>query len=109
MLVVSGLRELITEVDESENTPRSCDVTVIGAGVGGLVAAALLARAGLEVCVLEAESRPGGYLAGFKRQGFVFDTAVHWLNQCGPGGMVRRLLDSIGHDAPETPPDRQPR
>ncbi len=91
-------------MDDSENTPRSCDVAVIGAGVGGLVAATLLARAGLEVCVLEAESKPGGYLAGFKRQGFVFDTAVHWLNQCGPDGMVRRLFNSIRHDAPETPP-----
>ena len=90
-------------MDELENTPRNCDVTVIGAGVGGLVAATLLARAGLEVCVLEAESKPGGYLAGFKRQGFVFDTAIHWLNQCGPGGMVRRLFDSIRHDSPETP------
>ncbi len=91
-------------MDDSENTPRSCDVVIIGAGVGGLVAAALLARAGLEVCVLEVESKPGGYLAGFKRKGFVFDTAVHWLNQCGPHGMVRRIFDSIGHDAPQTPP-----
>ncbi len=86
-----------------ENTPRDCDVIVIGAGVGGLVAATLLAQAGLEVCVLEAASKPGGYLAGFKRQGFVFDTAVHWLNQCGPEGMVRRLFDSLGDDAPQTP------
>ncbi|HZZ75284.1 MAG TPA: FAD-dependent oxidoreductase, partial [Puia sp.] len=59
------------------------DVIVIGAGIGGLTAAALLSRAGLSVCVLEKEPRVGGYLAGFRRKHFVFDTAIHWLNQYG--------------------------
>jgi phytoene dehydrogenase-like protein len=72
--------------------------------MGGLTAGALLAKAGLDVCVLEMCSRPGGYLAGFRRGHFVFDTAIHWLNQCGPDGSVRRLLDLIGPGAPETPP-----
>jgi len=81
----------------------SCDVVVIGAGIGGLTSAALLARAGLEVCLLESAAKPGGYAAGFERGGFVFDTAVHWLNQCGPGGMVRRVFDHLDTAAPETP------
>lgn len=80
---------------------------VIGAGMGGLTAAATLGKAGLSVCVLERDKRPGGYLAGFGRKGFRFDTAIHWLNQCGPGGLVRRILDSIGPGAPETAPLRR--
>lgn len=84
--------------------PTRADVVVIGAGIGGLTAAALLAKAGLDVCVLEMDARPGGYLAGFKRKKFIFDTAIHWLNQCGPGGMVRRVFDFVGPGAPETPP-----
>ena len=41
-------------------TPDSCDVVIIGAGFGGLTAAAMLAKAGLSTCVLETEVRPGG-------------------------------------------------
>jgi len=80
---------------------------IIGAGVGGLVSAALLTKAGLEVCVLETAAKPGGLLAGFTRDGFVFDTAIHWLNQCGPGGLVRRIFRGVREDAPETPQMRR--
>jgi phytoene dehydrogenase-like protein len=77
------------------------DVIVIGAGVGGLTSAALLSRAGLSVCVLEKETRVGGYLAGFRRKHFVFDTAIHWLNQYGPDGMLDKLFSAIGSDHPK--------
>ncbi|MBK7860698.1 MAG: NAD(P)/FAD-dependent oxidoreductase [Archangiaceae bacterium] len=83
--------------------PTQCDVAIIGGGVAGLTAGALLARAGLSAVVLERESRPGGYLAGFHRKGFVFDSAIHWLNQCGRGGMVHKVFHSLGDDPPEAP------
>ena len=70
--------------------------------MGGLTAAATLAKTGLSVCVLEMDLRPGGYLAGFQRRKFRFDTAIHWLNQCGPGGFVRRIFSYLGPNAPET-------
>jgi phytoene dehydrogenase-like protein len=76
------------------------DVIVIGAGVGGLTAAALLSKAGLSVCVLEKEPHVGGYLAGFRRKHFIFDTAIHWLNQFGPDGILDRLFNAIGSDHP---------
>ncbi len=79
----------------------SYDVVVIGAGVGGLTAAALLSKAGLAVCVLEKEPHVGGYLAGFCRKRFVFDTAIHWLNQYGAGGILEKLFMAIGSDHPQ--------
>ena len=78
----------------------SYDVVVIGAGISGLTSAALLSRAGLSVGVFEMDSRPGGYLAGFRRKDFRFDSAIHWLNQCGPKGLVTRVFDFIGSDHP---------
>jgi prolycopene isomerase len=77
------------------------DVVIIGAGIGGLTAAALLSKAGLSVCVLEKEPHVGGYLAGFRRKDFIFDTAIHWLNQYGPEGMVTKLFDVLGNDHPK--------
>ena len=48
--------------------PSSPDLVVIGSGLGGLCAAALAARHGLEVVVLEAHSSAGGAAHGFERQ-----------------------------------------
>ena len=85
---------------QAVNPKETYDVTIIGAGVAGLTAAALLAKAGLTVCVLEKEQHPGGYLAGFRRKDFRFDTAIHWLNQYTTGGMVCTLFDILGDDYP---------
>ena len=80
------------------------DVVVIGSGVGSLPATALLSQAGLRVSVFEAQGQPGGYLSGFEREGFRFDTAVQWLNQCHPGGFVHRLFSALGDDFPKCRP-----
>jgi len=48
-------------------------VIVIGAGFGGLAAAARLRRMGHHVLVLEANEQPGGRAAVFRQDGFTFD------------------------------------
>ncbi len=85
---------------------QTCDVLVVGGGVGGLCAGAFLAKAGLGVQVLEAQRRPGGCLAGFDRGAYRFDTAIHWLNFFGSGGVVRHLLEHVGGPFFPTPPPR---
>jgi phytoene dehydrogenase-like protein len=50
------------------------DLLVIGSGLGGLCAAAMAARHGLEVLVLEAHDQPGGAAHGFQRKGFAFES-----------------------------------
>ena len=76
------------------------DVIIIGAGVSGLTAAALLSKSGLSVCVLERHRLIGGYLQGFGRKGFTFDTAIHWLNQYGKNGSVTTVFEYLGDDYP---------
>lgn len=80
--------------------PSECDVVVIGAGIAGLTASALLAKAGLSVVLVEEQPQPGGYFAGFKRRGYTFSSSIQWLNQCNDGGLVHSILGHIGPDFP---------
>ena len=57
------------------------DVIVVGGGLGGLSAGAFLAKAGLRTIVLERHSVPGGYCTDYRRRGFHFDSAVHYLGR----------------------------
>ena len=58
--------------------PGTYDAVVIGAGLGGLSAAAAFARQGYKVVVLEQHSIPGGYATSFRRRGgFTFDVSLH--------------------------------
>jgi phytoene dehydrogenase-like protein len=89
------------------NIKDSYDIVVIGAGVGGLTAASMLSKAGYSVVVVEMASQAGGYLAGFHRNKFRFDTAIHWLNQCNPGGIVNTVFETIGTDYPHAIPQKR--
>jgi phytoene dehydrogenase-like protein len=51
---------------------KSFDAIIIGAGIGGLTAAAYLAKAGLRVLVLETNAHPGGTAYVYHRKGFTF-------------------------------------
>ncbi len=53
---------------------QDADVLVIGSGIGGLTAGALLARYGRRVIVCESHAIPGGAAHSFVRQGFHFDS-----------------------------------
>ena len=72
------------------------DVVVIGAGLGGLVAGALLARAGRSVLVVERHTVAGGNATVFRRRGYVFDVGLHYVGGCDGDGPLPRILRAAG-------------
>ena len=71
-------------------------VVVIGGGLGGLSAAAHLARNGFPVTLVEQHDIPGGYATTFDRAGgkFTFDVSLH-ATMSAQGGL-RKSLEGAG-------------
>ena len=78
------------------------DAIIIGAGIGGLTAAAILAKHGRSVLVLESHYALGGCATVFSRvgknQGYAFDVGLHYIGDCGPDGLIPRILHGAGVD-----------
>lgn len=72
------------------------DVLVLGAGLGGLQCAYILARAGLHVRVLEQGSRPGGCLQSYRRRGLSYDTGFHYVGGLGEGQSLHAVFAYLG-------------
>jgi all-trans-retinol 13,14-reductase len=74
------------------------DVVVVGAGLGGLTAAAYLCAIGRRVIVVDQHNVAGGNATVFCHEDFEFDVGVHYLGDCGPGGPIPTILGRLGID-----------
>ena len=75
------------------------DVIVVGAGNGGLAAAANTAKAGLKTLLLEKHNIPGGCATSFKRGRFEFEPSLHELCSVGNAehpDKVYKMFDELG-------------
>ncbi len=68
-----GLEQARSESDEPATA------VVVGAGISGLATAALLAREGYSVTILEKQSTIGGRAGSWESDGFRFDTGPSWF------------------------------
>jgi len=72
------------------------DVTIIGAGIGGLVCGCYLAKAELKVLIVEKNDRVGGYCVSFERDGYKFDAGPHYLGSLREDeGILFRILKEL--------------
>jgi all-trans-retinol 13,14-reductase len=73
------------------------DAIVISSGMGGLAAAAVLAKhGGKRVLVLERHYTPGGYTHVFRRSDYKWDVGLHYIGQVhDPRSETRRVFDDI--------------
>lgn len=69
------------------------DVLVVGAGMGGVCAAARLAHAGKSVLLVERGERVGGRASSFEKDGFVINTGAIAIEN---GGMMEETFKEVG-------------
>ncbi|WP_347157025.1 phytoene desaturase family protein [Pontibacter chitinilyticus] len=81
---------------QQSNAKMTYDVVIVGSGFGSLTAAALLAKRGLHVCVLEQAKYPGGCATSYKRKGYLFETGATTLVGLDEHMPLRYLLDETG-------------
>ncbi len=76
------------------------EVVVVGGGIGGLTTAALLAKRGVKVCLLERQSHVGGCIANVEHLGFEFEPTYGLYRGFGRGEVFDRLFSELAITPP---------
>lgn len=77
------------------------EVVVVGGGIGGLTVAALLAARGVDVCLLERASQPGGVISQVESFGYSFDPGVGLYSFWEPGDIHDQVFSELPVSQPE--------
>lgn len=88
-------KKVLKQAFSVNRVPEKLDAVVIGSGIGGLASAAILAKAGKRVLVLEQHSKAGGCCHTFGKNGLEFDTGIHYIGKMQEGNIGRFILDQI--------------
>jgi C-3',4' desaturase CrtD len=84
------------------------DVVVVGGGIGGLTAAALLAARGVGVCLVERAAEVGGCAARQEASGHSFEPGAGLYASWQPGEIHERVFAELPAEPPEVRPADPP-
>ena len=71
-------------------------IIIVGAGIAGLTAAIYMKRSGLDVTLIEQHSISGGMCTSWKRKGYLFEGAMHWLTGSSPKTSLNKIWRDTG-------------
>jgi len=80
--------------EDSINTKY--DILIIGSGLGGLMSGFVLSKHGYKVCILEKNSKLGGTLQAYKRNGRMLGTGMHYIGSLDKGQMMHNIFKYFG-------------
>ena len=78
-------------------------VIIVGAGISGLTAAIYAQRSGFDVTLIEQHSIVGGMCTSWKRKGYLFEGAIHWLTGSSSKTQMYQIwkdTGALGEDIP---------
>lgn len=91
---------MIQSYKQKPQLQDSYDTIVIGSGMGGLATAAILAKEGQKVLVLERHYTAGGFTHVFKRKGYEWDVGIHYIGDVKrEQSILKKLFDYVSDDA----------
>jgi C-3',4' desaturase CrtD len=102
--VIEEVKKCKQAMPNRQGSKGKSQMIIIGAGIGGLTAGALLARRGYQVQVIDQALVPGGCASTFKRRGFTFDVGATQVAGLEPGGIHKRIFDQLEVGLPEATP-----
>jgi phytoene dehydrogenase-like protein len=70
-------------------------ITIIGAGLGGLTAGALLAKDGYKVTLLEQHNIVGGCATTFKRGDFICEVGLHEMDGVYTNPQIKKIFNKL--------------
>ncbi|XP_077979098.1 all-trans-retinol 13,14-reductase-like [Glandiceps talaboti] len=79
----------------AKKVPDDLDAIVIGSGMGGMAVAALMAKTGKKVLVLEQHDQAGGCCHTYVDKGYEFDVGIHYVGHMNEGHIDRFYIDQL--------------
>ncbi|MDF2540390.1 MAG: amine oxidase [Herbinix sp.] len=71
-------------------------ILIIGAGVAGMSAGIYAQQSGFDVTILEQHTIPGGNCTSWKRNGYLFEGALHWLTGSSNHTPLNQVWRNVG-------------